>query len=78
MKRKLLLATLLSVVVLCVTFHLHSRKKHMGDFLLENVEALAAGEMSQGYCVGNGSVDCPIVNVKVYFVGNDYSLESLH
>lgn len=76
MKRIFLLTTLL-LVVLCVTFHFHSRKERMGDLLLENIEALAAGELSQGICLGNGSVDCPIGNIKVYFIGSGYNLEKL-
>ena len=68
MKRKVLLATLLSVVVLSVTFQLHSRKNHLEDLLLENIEALADNETSHGGCLGSGSVDCPIGNIKVHMV----------
>lgn len=44
--------------------------------MLENIDALASDEWGgTPRCVGSGSVDCPIVNVKVYAVGGPYSLE---
>lgn len=77
MKGKILWTTLLLVAVLSVTFQLHSRKNHLENLLLENMEALAAGELppGSGYCIGNGSVDYPIGNIKVYMVLSGYSLE---
>ena len=44
--------------------------------MLENIDALASGEWGGApRCVGVGSVDCPIADVKVYAVGGPYSLE---
>lgn len=75
MKRKVLLATLLLVVVLSVTFQLHSRKNHLDDLLLKNIEALADNETVNRGCFGSGSVDCPAGHIKVYMVMTGYSLE---
>ena len=73
MKSYFLLVTLLLIVVVNATFQLHSHKDYLEDLLLENVEALANIEIIQGECVGNGSVDCPIRNIKVYFVISGYN-----
>ena len=44
--------------------------------MLENIDALASDEWGgTPRCIGSGSVDCPIANVKVYAVGGPYSLE---
>lgn len=51
----------------------------LNNLLLENVEALAAGEGSSAvHCVGTGSVDCPRNSSKVYVVFSGYSLEPLY
>lgn len=51
----------------------HSKK--MNDLLLENVEALAAGENgSGGICMGYGSIVCPFNNQEVEHVYIYYSL----
>ena len=68
MKSHFLLLTLLLIVVVNVTFQLHSHKDYLEDLLLENVEALANIEIIQDECVGNGSIDCPIGNIKEYFL----------
>lgn len=68
MKSFFLLATLLLVVVLSLTFHSNSRKYYLKDLLLVNVEALANKEIPQGGCLGFGSVDCPIGNIKVKYI----------
>lgn len=73
MKSYFLLVTLLLIVVVNVTFQLHSHKDYLEDLLLENVEALANIEITQGECVGNGSVDFPIGNIKEYFLINGYN-----
>lgn len=49
MKGKILWTTLLLVAVLSVTFQLHFRKNHLENLLLENMEALAAGEWGTGF-----------------------------
>ena len=44
--------------------------------LLENVEALAAGEIDKPYtCAGMGTLDCPGSSVKVRTIYIGYSLE---
>ena len=44
--------------------------------LLENVEALAAGEIDKPYtCAGMGTLDCPSSSVKVRAIYIGYSLE---
>ena len=43
--------------------------------MLENVEALAAGEDGgQVFCTGVGSLDCPVNHRKVAYVYQPYSL----
>ena len=45
----------------------HSKK--MNDLLLENVEALAAGEEgTSGICIGHGSIVCPLTKEEVEHV----------
>ncbi len=51
----------------------------MDDLLLKNIEALARGEGDgYTYCLGVGSVDCPITQYKVEYVMSGYSLEDLY
>lgn len=69
MRKKILFAGLFLVTITTVTFYSHSRKKDLGSLMLENIEALASGESgTTTYCLGTGSVDCPITHVKVEFV----------
>ena len=58
----------------CVSY-VRADKQTVSDLMLENVEALAAGEGNKIYCAGIGSVDCPINHVKVQAVIQRYSLE---
>ena len=46
----------------------------MSSLLLENIEALADPETSGVFCVGTGSVDCPINHKKVFLYRAPYSL----
>lgn len=51
-------------------------EQETNDLLLMNVEALASSEGDlPTYCVGKGSVDCPIKKVKVEYVMVGWSLD---
>ena len=65
----------LGTAVAVSVFYAHADKQITNDLLLENVEALAAGEGTPAYCLGIGCVDCPFINKKVYVVLSGYSLE---
>ena len=65
----------LGTAVAVSVFYAHADKQITNDLLLENVEALAAGEMTPTHCYGVGCVDCPINNTKVQYVLSGYSLE---
>lgn len=65
-KMKLIFSAVCVIVLVCVCTT--KMKVVIGDSLhLMNIEALAGGE-SGGFCVGDGSVDCPYANAKVYVV----------
>lgn len=52
-------------------------KTELNSLLLENVEALAASPdeiLVPIYCMGNGSVDCPVTKSKVETVYEGYIL----
>ena len=69
----------LNKLLIRILLHLQvefSRKEDLQSLMLENIDALASGEGGIiPYCVGIGSVDCPINHVKVYAVTSYYSLE---
>lgn len=76
MKKKVLLISLFLVATVVASFQFSSEKENLQSLMLENIDALASDEWGgTPRCVGSGSVDCPIVNVKVYAVGGPYSLE---
>ena len=56
-------------------YYSHAGGCTMDELMIENVEALAAGEMTPTHCYGVGCVDCPINNTKVQYVLSGYSLE---
>lgn len=76
MKRHLKFGSLLIVVLVSIFF---SRKadqsKLQSSILLNNVEALAAGENPTTICIGTGSVDCPIYHENVEYVFEPYKLD---
>lgn len=79
MRKKIFFAGLFLVTIASVTFYSHSRKKDLGNLILENVEALASGEWgSDARCLGSGSVDCPINHVKVRYVVSGYGFEDFN
>ena len=57
----------------CLSWHIHN-KKAMNNLVMDNIEALAAGEdSSHDYCYGTGDIDC--LGVKVKRKIDDYSLK---
>lgn len=80
MKKKVLFIGLFLIAVVAVSFQSYSEKNKLGDLILENIDALASDSEWGGNveCWGSGSVDCPITHVKVKFVVEGYSLESLY
>lgn len=76
MKKKVLLISLFLVATVVASFQFSSEKENLQSLMLENIDALASDEWGgTPRCIGSGSVDCPIANVKVYAVGGPYSLE---
>lgn len=61
MKKEVLLISLFLVAIVVTSFQFDSRKEDLQSLMLENIDALASGEGGIiPYCVGIGSVDCPI------------------
>lgn len=76
---KKLFSLLFIGVIAAVAYWARPAQAELNNLLLENIEALAAGEGSGTiHCVGTGSVDCPINHSQVYFVAGGYSLEALY
>lgn len=79
MKKKGLLAGLFLVASITFTSYSHSKENKLQNLVLENIEALAAGEGNNNViCVGSGSLDCPVNHVKVEYVIEGYSLEGFN
>lgn len=69
MKKKFLFMGLFLVVMGATAFCFNSKSEGLEGLMLENIEALAAGEGSSlVHCIGTGSVDCPKFQIKVYCV----------
>lgn len=69
MKKKFLFMGLFLAVMGATAFCFNSKSEGLEGLMLENIEALAAGEgASLVHCIGTGSVDCPRFQIKVYFV----------
>ena len=74
-KVKMLILAVLSVMVTICSLLGNRQSVEMNVLMLENVEALAAGEDDgKVFCVGVGSIDCPINHRKVAHVYRPYSL----
>lgn len=74
-KVKMLILAALSVMVTICSLLGNRQPVEMNALMLENVEALAAGEdASKIFCFGVGSVDCPKNKEKVAYVRQYYSL----
>ena len=76
MKSKVkLLGTLAISAISFLSYVQISHSEKLDDLLLENIEALAAGETgSGGACVGRGSVVCPLTKEGVEHVHIYYSM----
>ena len=44
-----------------------NKNRQAADLLLKNIECLATPENGYVKCLGIGSVDCPVIQVKVYY-----------
>lgn len=49
--------------------------KHVNNLLLENVEALAAGEGGEAWCRGSGNTLCPQTGTMVAYTIEFFDLE---
>lgn len=76
MKNKMKIIGVMIVVAIAALGYLQiNRSESLDNLLLENIEALAAGESSSSVrCIGDGSVVCPINKVGVAHVRITYSL----
>lgn len=76
MKNKMKIIGAIAVIAIIVYSYVQvNNSEPLDDFLLENIEALAAGESgTSGVCVGSGSVVCPLTKDKVEHVYISYSL----
>lgn len=76
MKKKIFLLMALVVAAIGGVYYSHAGGCTMDELMIENVEALAAGEGGTPvYCIGYGCVDCPLNTVKVKYVATGYSLD---
>lgn len=74
-KVKILVLAVLSGMVAISSWVGNRQSVEMNALMLENVEALAAGENDvKILCFGIGSVDCPDKKKKVAYVYQNYSL----
>lgn len=72
---KLIIKSIIVCGVIVIGIYLTYNKKEVTPLLLENIEALASGESGgETSCMGYGTVDCPIMTIKVYRVAIHYSL----
>ena len=76
MKRKMKLLGILVVSAIAILGYAETtHSESLDNLLLENIEALAAGESgSDGQCLGSGSIVCPLTNQGVAHVQIYYSL----
>lgn len=73
MKKILVFVAVAAMVMGGYVYKMQSFKR-MPSLVLENVEALADSETVHVFCIGVGSVDCPINQSKVYTYETLYSL----
>lgn len=76
MKRKMKLLGILAVSAIAILGYAEAtHSENLDSLLLENIEALAAGESGvNSKCYGSGSIVCPINKEGVAHVYNYYSL----
>lgn len=69
MKKKLISIAIASILIgIFITVKLRNRQ-HVNDLFLINIECLATPENPNIRCMGYGSVDCPVGNIKVIYFG---------
>ena len=70
-----LLGIVIFLIVIILGYSKKQQSKDLDTLLLDNVEALAAGEAEgDGECIGSGSIVCPFDNIEVSHVYIYYSL----
>lgn len=76
MKHKMKLLGILAVSAIAILGYAETaHSENLDNLLLENIEALAAGESGvDGRCDGSGSIDCPFSEKSVAHVQIYYSL----
>lgn len=77
MKQKIRIVAMAALVAAVgLGSYMYGRQEtNMTDLMLENVEALAAGEIVGTIsCFGVGCVECPTTHRKVYIVKTGYAL----
>lgn len=75
MKNYLKLGTTCIVVMAFILYMKANRTEITNPLLLNNIEALAADEGGGNvFCIGSGTVDCPINDTKVKYVFEPYIL----
>lgn len=66
---KLIIKSIIVCAVITASIYLTYNKREAAPLLLENIEALASGESGGDIsCIGFGSVDCPLNDMKVWRV----------
>lgn len=75
--RKVFIFMSLCIVVLLGMKYNSTCKEKKSSLLLYNIEALASDDehADVGRCVGTGSLDCPVLHIKVKYILGGYSLE---
>lgn len=68
--KKIFLISFVVAAVATMLGRLSTKEQPMSDLLLENVEALAAGEeeLTDIACIGSGCTKCPITGTNVAYV----------
>ncbi|WP_304250984.1 NVEALA domain-containing protein [Parabacteroides gordonii] len=76
MKRTLIKVTVMGILLAGGIYLMEEKNTSLSDVVLENIEALAAGEggTSMWFCRGSGSLDCPN-GTKVKYIVDNYSLD---
>jgi len=67
-KMKFVFIAIVAIFVIAAWSMVNNRPASINSLLLDNIEALAEGEVSDGHCWGIGSVDCPYNESKVYYI----------
>lgn len=67
MKKSLIIIGIITLSYIAASINLQANP-FLGDFYLDNIEALSTGETNISYCVGIGSLDCYRINTKVAYI----------